>query len=195
MLKIKKYDLFSGGTKYCSSMSLISAWENLHNYTLCLFIILLLHTCDSKILIMSQQRNSKDRFENNSNNELACSIYLNIFNHHNPQIRQMDKNIAQSLFVIYFFWHLLHLLTNYFNDKLSVCLLIFKYFIPAAATTVVTVTNSKPFSCDFEQNAICSFTQDTNDEFDWTWAAGKTGSSGTGPTNDHTYASPTGQFC
>lgn len=40
-------------------------------------------------------------------------------------------------------------------------------------------------SCDFETNT-CGWQQATNDKFDWTRQSGKTGTSGTGATTDHT---------
>ncbi|XP_033751986.1 MAM and LDL-receptor class A domain-containing protein 1-like [Pecten maximus] len=49
-------------------------------------------------------------------------------------------------------------------------------------------------SCDFEQSSICGYQQDLNDNFDWTWGHGSTGSRGTGPTNDHTYATTAGHY-
>lgn len=41
-------------------------------------------------------------------------------------------------------------------------------------------------SCNFESPSICGWTQDKNDQFDWTRDNGGTASSGTGPTIDHT---------
>ena len=39
--------------------------------------------------------------------------------------------------------------------------------------------------CDFE-DGWCGYTQATDDEFDWTRLSGRTGSSSTGPSFDHT---------
>ena len=41
-------------------------------------------------------------------------------------------------------------------------------------------------SCNFEQSLCSSWTQDNSDVFDWTRRSGSTGSSGTGPSVDHT---------
>ncbi|KAK7478849.1 hypothetical protein BaRGS_00029948, partial [Batillaria attramentaria] len=41
-------------------------------------------------------------------------------------------------------------------------------------------------SCDFELPTICGYTQETVDDFDWTRHRGRTASSSTGPTGDHT---------
>ncbi|XP_022097778.1 MAM and LDL-receptor class A domain-containing protein 1-like isoform X1 [Acanthaster planci] len=47
--------------------------------------------------------------------------------------------------------------------------------------------------CDFE-HGMCGYAQDTTDDFDWLLASGATGTSGTGPPNDHTYQSPQGHY-
>lgn len=39
--------------------------------------------------------------------------------------------------------------------------------------------------CDFE-NGVCHYTQDTDDDFDWTQRYGDTPSGNTGPEVDHT---------
>jgi len=44
------------------------------------------------------------------------------------------------------------------------------------------------FNCNFENN-LCGWTQASNDQFDWTRNMGTTGSTNTGPTNDHTTGS------
>lgn len=41
------------------------------------------------------------------------------------------------------------------------------------------------YDCNFE-SGLCMWTQAINDQFNWTRAQGPTGSSLTGPTNDHT---------
>lgn len=48
--------------------------------------------------------------------------------------------------------------------------------------------------CDFEDASICNYQQDPTDNFDWTRKAGRTTSSGTGPTNDHTYGTSAGDY-
>ena len=49
-------------------------------------------------------------------------------------------------------------------------------------------------SCNFESKKICGYTQDKKDAFDWTWHKGKTGSTSTGPPNDHTYGTSKGHY-
>ena len=39
--------------------------------------------------------------------------------------------------------------------------------------------------CDFEEG-LCEWEQLTNDEFDWTWQKGSTGTQSSGPSTDHT---------
>ncbi|GFR70361.1 MAM and LDL-receptor class A domain-containing protein 1 [Elysia marginata] len=51
-----------------------------------------------------------------------------------------------------------------------------------------------PIDCDFESQNICSYIQETSDVLDWTWANGRTGSSSTGPTADHTYNTNNGHY-
>ena len=41
------------------------------------------------------------------------------------------------------------------------------------------------FDCDFEAG-LCSWTQTSTDNFDWSRNSGSTSSTGTGPTGDHT---------
>ncbi|XP_046571399.1 MAM and LDL-receptor class A domain-containing protein 1-like [Haliotis rubra] len=48
--------------------------------------------------------------------------------------------------------------------------------------------------CDFEAKAICGYTQDKTDKFDWTWTSHTTSSYGTGPSNDHTYGTTSGHY-
>ena len=55
-----------------------------------------------------------------------------------------------------------------------------------ASTTPAPVTGAPTaYDCNFE-SGICKFTQARDDNFDWTRTQGPTGSSSTGPTNDHT---------
>ncbi|KAK3084897.1 hypothetical protein FSP39_020980 [Pinctada imbricata] len=53
-----------------------------------------------------------------------------------------------------------------------------------------------PFkTCGFETNdPSCGFTQDKSDDFDWTRHVGRTASSGTGPTADHTLGTQQGYY-
>lgn len=41
------------------------------------------------------------------------------------------------------------------------------------------------YDCNFEQN-FCKWAQSPDDNFDWTRSQGPTGTTSTGPTNDHT---------
>lgn len=49
--------------------------------------------------------------------------------------------------------------------------------------------------CDFEDGtAMCGFTQDVHDDFNWGLTSQGTGTLQTGPTNDHTYQTPLGSY-
>jgi len=48
-------------------------------------------------------------------------------------------------------------------------------------------------TCNFESSDICGYKQDTTDNFDWVWKSGSTGTSNTGPPNDHTQQSAGGE--
>eukprot|EP00794_Sanderia_malayensis_P017044 gene17044-18759_t len=50
-----------------------------------------------------------------------------------------------------------------------------------------------PTECDFE-HGLCGFSQDTNDQFDWTRQKGSTPSAGTGPSVDHTLKTGQGTY-
>lgn len=54
---------------------------------------------------------------------------------------------------------------------------------PPASTAAPIIPNG--FTCNFDTN-ICSWTQDTTDNFDWTRQRGGTISGNTGPSRDHT---------
>lgn len=47
--------------------------------------------------------------------------------------------------------------------------------------------------CNFE-DGLCSWTQDTEDRFDWTWNQGPTPTLNTGPYKDHTWSSVSGHY-
>ncbi|KAK0068562.1 MAM and LDL-receptor class A domain-containing protein 2, partial [Biomphalaria pfeifferi] len=64
----------------------------------------------------------------------------------------------------------------------------------AQTASTFALTPSTPFTCDFEQSDLCSFTQGTNDTYDWTWQQRSTDSVSTGPDNDHTYATSAGHY-
>lgn len=44
----------------------------------------------------------------------------------------------------------------------------------------------KVHRCDYESSTLCGWTQDPDDDFDWTHHSGKTPSGRTGPEADHT---------
>jgi hypothetical protein len=48
--------------------------------------------------------------------------------------------------------------------------------------------------CDFEQEDLCGWSQDTTDDFDWLWNKGETPTIMTGPSNDHTTNSSEGHY-
>ncbi|XP_052271751.1 hemicentin-1-like [Dreissena polymorpha] len=48
--------------------------------------------------------------------------------------------------------------------------------------------------CNFENNNLCSWRQDSNDVFNWTFQSGNTNSSGTGPPGDHTTHGGAGKY-
>lgn len=48
-------------------------------------------------------------------------------------------------------------------------------------------------ACSFDTD-LCGWAQSKSDDFDWTQRAGSTSSSGTGPTNDHTTNTRSGEF-
>ncbi|XP_035827615.1 MAM and LDL-receptor class A domain-containing protein 1 [Aplysia californica] len=60
--------------------------------------------------------------------------------------------------------------------------------------STITLKNGTSFTCDFEQTSICSFTQDTSDDTDWTRMLGSTSSVNTGPSSDHTYGTSSGYY-
>ncbi|XP_053385007.1 uncharacterized protein LOC123536221 [Mercenaria mercenaria] len=43
-----------------------------------------------------------------------------------------------------------------------------------------------PLSCDFEETDLCGWSHHDKDDQDWRWNSGKTSTSRTGPTHDHT---------
>ncbi|XP_022096502.1 MAM and LDL-receptor class A domain-containing protein 1-like [Acanthaster planci] len=60
---------------------------------------------------------------------------------------------------------------------------------PPPPTTVWPAT----YDCDFEQD-MCSYTDATDDDFDWRRLSGATGSSQTGPSVDHTLGTSAGYY-
>ncbi|XP_048242500.1 MAM and LDL-receptor class A domain-containing protein 2-like [Haliotis rufescens] len=72
------------------------------------------------------------------------------------------------------------------------------YGATTTMTTPTTVTSPATYpptkiDCDFEMN-ICDWSQDKTDKFDWTRHAGRTSSSNTGPTADHTRGDYQGHY-
>ncbi|GFR70367.1 MAM and LDL-receptor class A domain-containing protein 2-like, partial [Elysia marginata] len=67
---------------------------------------------------------------------------------------------------------------------------------PAPPTTPAPPAILPPLSCDFEisGNQLCSYTQDKNDDFDWSFWQGPTASAGTGPRFDHTMGNTKGHY-
>ena len=48
--------------------------------------------------------------------------------------------------------------------------------------------------CDFEDAALCNYTQLPTDDFDWTWSSGRTPTFLTGPNSDHTMGTKYGHY-
>ena len=63
----------------------------------------------------------------------------------------------------------------------------------ATFTVPLTVRPKGKFNCDFEID-FCSWTQDSSDKFNWTRHHGRTSSTDTGPTTDHTLKTGTFQI-
>ncbi|XP_066292880.1 MAM and LDL-receptor class A domain-containing protein 1-like, partial [Branchiostoma lanceolatum] len=61
---------------------------------------------------------------------------------------------------------------------------------PEASTPAATTTEAVPSErdCDFDTD-VCGYQQDNTDDFDWRRQQSSTGSSGTGPSSDHTTGS------
>lgn len=49
-------------------------------------------------------------------------------------------------------------------------------------------------NCDFEHEDLCGWSQATEDEFDWIWHQGRTFTPNSGPLNDHTFNSSSGNL-
>ncbi|XP_022096408.1 MAM and LDL-receptor class A domain-containing protein 1-like [Acanthaster planci] len=66
---------------------------------------------------------------------------------------------------------------------------------PPTTPTPPPVYPPDSHDCDFE-NGFCSWTQLTSpdDQFDWRWQTGSTGSTNTGPVADHTNGDPSGWY-
>jgi len=58
------------------------------------------------------------------------------------------------------------------------------------------LASDNPTICGFEDNMFCGYTQDTTDTqgYNWSWKNGNTGTSFTGPTNDHTTNTLNGHY-
>ena len=55
--------------------------------------------------------------------------------------------------------------------------------------SLLTIVEPMPSLCDFETSNSCGYTQDTEDEFDWSRHKGYTITPDTGPSIDHTQMS------
>ncbi|KAH3887677.1 hypothetical protein DPMN_011695 [Dreissena polymorpha] len=55
-------------------------------------------------------------------------------------------------------------------------------------------STTAPADCTFETINICGYIQDKTDVFDWSFQSGGTATTGTGPTNDHTYGTASGML-
>ncbi|XP_071956926.1 MAM and LDL-receptor class A domain-containing protein 2-like [Antedon mediterranea] len=66
---------------------------------------------------------------------------------------------------------------------------------PTTARPIVTLTTPIPtqWNCNFEFD-LCSWSQATDDEFDWTRAQGPTSTTSSGPINDHTKGTSAGYY-
>ncbi|KAK7473655.1 hypothetical protein BaRGS_00035133, partial [Batillaria attramentaria] len=62
-----------------------------------------------------------------------------------------------------------------------------------SATASPAGNTTSQWDCDFEQG-LCSYTQNTDDQFDWTRNKGSTGTTGTGPSFDHTQGDDQGYY-
>lgn len=71
---------------------------------------------------------------------------------------------------------------------------MFVFLGSTVTPTGPTATPPPAAVCTFQDARICGFTQSTTDDFDWIRNSGKTGSSGTGPSVDHTYGTPSGYY-
>ena len=56
-----------------------------------------------------------------------------------------------------------------------------------------TLPPPSPWDCTFEGGDLCSWSQGTNDDFDWTIQTGSTPTIGTGPPADHTTQTKDGE--
>ncbi|MEQ2235042.1 hypothetical protein ILYODFUR_037571, partial [Ilyodon furcidens] len=67
------------------------------------------------------------------------------------------------------------------------CLILLIFF---CSSTAPVNPHLREFHCGFEEEALCSFSQDKSDEFDWTRHSGSregtTYTPSTGPSSDHT---------
>lgn len=79
------------------------------------------------------------------------------------------------------------------NPMVFITSLIGQTQTPGVSTTPSsTGTPGSVRSCGFESRGICGYTQDTTDQFNWTWKSRGTATTNTGPSNDHTYGTAQG---
>ncbi|XP_072182121.1 MAM and LDL-receptor class A domain-containing protein 1-like [Diadema setosum] len=65
---------------------------------------------------------------------------------------------------------------------------------PTTPAPTPTPYQFSPWDCTFEDQTLCSWTQGTNDDFDWQLQSGSTPSVGTGPPADHTTQTINGYY-
>ncbi|XP_072014824.1 thyroid hormone-induced protein B-like [Amphiura filiformis] len=70
---------------------------------------------------------------------------------------------------------------------------VFSGLCPQVIVTPSPGTMPSVLQCDFEDQAICNFVQDVQDDLDWVRQSGRTGTPGTGPPVDHTYGTDAGR--
>ncbi|XP_053380422.1 location of vulva defective 1-like isoform X1 [Mercenaria mercenaria] len=61
-------------------------------------------------------------------------------------------------------------------------------------TTIATTTVRYPNQCSFDENNLCSWTQSSDDNFNWTLQDGPTDSADTGPSVDHSIGNDQGKY-
>ncbi|XP_070566390.1 MAM and LDL-receptor class A domain-containing protein 1-like [Ptychodera flava] len=67
--------------------------------------------------------------------------------------------------------------------------------LPIDAAPSSAPPTQSPVDCDFEGGSLCSsWSQATDDDFDWTWTTGSTPSTSTGPGVDHTTGTDQGGY-
>ncbi|XP_060564981.1 MAM and LDL-receptor class A domain-containing protein 1-like [Ruditapes philippinarum] len=65
---------------------------------------------------------------------------------------------------------------------------------PQSSTVLPTFQSNSKYDCSFETGSLCTWTQDTTDNFNWTLSQGPTGTMLTGPIADHTTGTDKGWY-